>query len=280
MRLISSSEEMHLLCTELKNRPFNVGLVPTMGALHDGHISLIKKSIQDNEITLVSIFLNPAQFNSETDLKSYPKTIEDDSKLCESLEVDFLFIPSVDQIYPPGFSSWVNIEGVADKLCGIERPGHFKGVSTVVMKLLMICNPDLAYFGEKDFQQFLIIKRMCSDFMLDTEIVLCPIIREKDGLALSSRNVNLSQKDRSLAILIIQAMKQIEKSFHEGETNCFELIQKGKEILAVPGLDIEYLDIVDSDDLESLQKISNMARIMIAVNIGSVRLIDNLSLEL
>ena len=121
---------------------------------------------------------------------------------------------------------------------------------------------------------------MCSDFMLDTEIVLCPIIREKDGLALSSRNVNLSQKDRSLAILIIQAMKQIEKSFHEGETNCFELIQKGKEILAVPGLDIEYLDIVDSDDLESLQKISNMARIMIAVNIGSVRLIDNLSLEL
>ena len=280
MRLISSSEEMHLLCKELKNRPFNVGLVPTMGALHDGHISLIKKSIEDNEITLVSIFLNPAQFNSETDLKSYPKTIEDDSKLCESLEVDFLFIPSVDQIYPPGFSSWVNIEGVADKLCGIERPGHFKGVSTVVMKLLMICNPDLAYFGEKDFQQFLIIKRMCSDFMLDTEIVLCPIIREKDGLALSSRNVNLSQKDRSLAILIIQAMKQIEKSFHEGETNCFELIRKGKEILAVPGLDIEYLDIVDSEDLESLQKISNVARIMIAVKIGSVRLIDNLSLEL
>tara|TARA_Y100000588_G_C14262602_1_gene928310 strand:+ start:1294 stop:2136 length:843 start_codon:yes stop_codon:yes gene_type:complete len=280
MELISSVEEMRLLCADFKKKPFNVGLVPTMGALHDGHISLIKKSTEDNEITLVSIFLNPAQFNSATDLKSYPRTIENDSRLCNSLDIDLLFVPSADQIYPSGYSTWIDIEGITEKLCGLKRPGHFRGVSTVVMKLLTICSPDFAYFGEKDYQQFLIVQRMCFDLMLDTEVVLCPIIREKDGLALSSRNVNLSQKDRKLAILIIKAMKEVEKLFYEGERNCIELIEKAKEILSVPNLYIEYIDIVDSVDLESLQKIESTARIMIAVKIGSVRLIDNLSLEL
>ena len=280
MQFISSTEEMHLLCLDLKKKPFNVGLVPTMGALHDGHKSLIKKSVEDNEITLVSIFLNPAQFNSDIDLKTYPKTIEDDSELCDSLNVDFLFVPNAEQIYPSGYSTWVNVEGISDKLCGLERPGHFKGVSTVVMKLLMICDPDFAYFGEKDFQQFLIIQKMCSDLSLDTEIVLCPIIREKDGLALSSRNVHLNREDRKLAGLIVKAMKEVELSFHKGERDCFKLTQKAEELLDVQNLNIEYIDIVNSENLESLKEIEDIGRIMIAVEIGSVRLIDNLCLEL
>ena len=279
MQLISSLEKMHSLCRDLRQKPFNVGLVPTMGALHDGHKSLIERSIEENEITVVSIFLNSAQFNSTADLSNYPRTIEDDSKLCDSLDVDFLFVPNADQIYPPGYSTWINIEGVSDKLCGAGRPGHFKGVSTVVMKLLMICHPDFAYFGEKDYQQLLIVRRMCSDLLLDTKIVPCPIIREKDGLALSSRNVHLNQEERKIAVLIIEAMKKVEESVYEGEVDCIALIKKAKDILTNPNLEIEYIDIVESQALESIHKIKSVARIMIAVKIGSVRLIDNLSLE-
>ena len=279
MQLITSLEKMHSLCIDLRQKPFNVGLVPTMGALHDGHKSLIERSIEDNEVTVVSIFLNSAQFNSAADLSNYPRTIEDDSKLCDSLDVDFVFAPNADQIYPPGYSTWLNVDGVSDKLCGIGRPDHFRGVSTVVMKLLMICHPNFAYFGEKDYQQFLIIRRMCSDLLLDTKIVPCPIIREKDGLALSSRNVHLNQEERKIAVLIIEAMKKVEESIYEGEVDCPVLIQKARDILTDPNLEIEYIDIVESQALESLHKIKDFARIMIAVKIGSVRLIDNLSLE-
>jgi len=206
--------------------------------------------------------------------------IDDDSKLCRSLGVDYLFVPNTEQIYPSGYSSWINVGGISDKLCGIGRPGHFRGVSTVVLKLLMICLPDYAYFGEKDYQQFLIVSRMCTDLSLDTQIVLCPIIRDSDGLALSSRNIHLSPEDRETALLVVKAMKRVEKFFLEGENNCSKLIQTAKEILTEPSLELEYIEIVDSETLESLKEIKDSARIMIAIKIGSIRLIDNLYLEL
>ena len=220
MELISSVEEMRLLCADFKKKPFNVGLVPTMGALHDGHISLIKKSTEDNEITLVSIFLNPAQFNSATDLKSYPRTIENDSRLCNSLDIDLLFVPSADQIYPSGYSTWIDIEGITEKLCGLKRPGHFRGVSTVVMKLLTICSPDFAYFGEKDYQQLQIIRRMARDLDIPTEIIGAPTIREEGGLAMSSRNRYLNEEERVCASKLFKALSNDFSLF----VNSFNLI--------------------------------------------------------
>ncbi|MED5579584.1 MAG: pantoate--beta-alanine ligase [Nitrospinota bacterium] len=280
MQLISSPEQMHILCSNFRKKTTNVGLVPTMGALHNGHKSLIETSLKENDTTIVSVFLNPTQFNSSNDLESYPRMIDDDSKLCSSLGVDYLFVPNTEQIYPSGYSSWINVGGISDKLCGIGRPGHFRGVSTVVLKLLMICLPDYAYFGEKDYQQFLIVSRMCTDLSLDTQIVLCPIIRDSDGLALSSRNIHLSPEDRETALLVVKAMKRVEKFFLEGENNCSKLIQTAKEILTEPSLELEYIEIVDSETLESLKEIKDSARIMIAIKIGSIRLIDNLYLEL
>jgi len=280
MQLISSPEQMHILCSNFRKKTTNVGLVPTMGALHNGHKSLIETSLKESDTTIVSVFLNPTQFNSSNDLESYPRMIDDDSKLCRSLGVDYLFVPNTEQIYPSGYSSWINVGGISDKLCGIGRPGHFRGVSTVVLKLLMICLPDYAYFGEKDYQQFLIVSRMCTDLSLDTQIVLCPIIRDSDGLALSSRNIHLSPEDRETALLVVKAMKRVEKFFLEGENNCSKLIQTAKEILTEPSLELEYIEIVDSETLESLKEIKDSARIMIAIKIGSIRLIDNLYLEL
>jgi pantoate--beta-alanine ligase len=246
-----------------------------MGALHAGHASLIERSAAENDRTLVSIFVNPTQFGPTEDLAKYPRTLEADLKLCEAAGADAVFTPDKAMIYPAGFSTWVTVEGLSDKLCGASRPGHFKGVTTVVAKLFNIVQPARAYFGQKDAQQALVLKHMVRDLDIPIEMVVCPIIREPDGLAMSSRNRYLSEEERKRAVGLSKALGEVEKLFKAGTRNVAILRAKLATTLDDYADKLDYAEILDADGLSSITEIKRPALAAVAAFVGNTRLIDN-----
>lgn len=276
MELVYTIDDIRRKVKEWKNEGLTVGLVPTMGFLHEGHGQLIKKAHEDNDKVVVSIFVNPIQFNSQNDLKNYPKDLESDKALVENMGGDIIFAPSIEEIYPNKSYSFVDTSVLDKNLCGATRPGHFRGVCTVVTKLFNIVAPHRAYFGKKDYQQLAIIKKMVEDLNIDVEIVACDTIRSKEGLALSSRNSLLTSKEREDALILIQAIEKVEESFKNGERDSKKLLDIAKnEISKVPYAKIDYINIVDAKTLEDSSIIEEDSLIAMAVFIGKTRLIDN-----
>lgn len=281
MRIIKSIKELKSKVREWKKEGYTIGFVPTMGYLHEGHESLIKKSVEDNNKTIVSIFVNPIQFGPNEDLDKYPKNLKKDSQLCEKNNVDIIFNPEIDEMYSNDFTTYVDVNVLSEGLCGKSRPTHFRGVCTVVTKLLNITTPDKSYFGEKDAQQLAIIKRIVRDLNIDTEVIGCPIVREKDGLAKSSRNTYLSEEERIAATILNKSLNNAKESLNLGERNpkvIKEIILKeiSKEKLAK----IDYVEVVDLISLQEIENIENDILIAIAVFIGKTRLIDNFTFKI
>jgi len=255
----------------------SIGFVPTMGYLHDGHASLIKKSVLENDITVLSIFVNPIQFSPNEDLDKYPRDIDADLLLAERLGVDAVFIPEPSSMYPDGFDTHVYVGDITKRLCGKDRPTHFEGVTTVVLKLFNICMPDRAYFGQKDAQQYLVIKKMARELNLLTEIVRCPIVREKDNLAMSSRNVYLSNEEREAALLLSKSLFFAKNLIENGERDHEKVKKEIEKILSSsPLVDISYIELVDTENLLPKMPLSREILIAIAAKVGKTRLIDNI----
>jgi pantoate--beta-alanine ligase len=256
-----------------------LGLVPTMGALHAGHLSLVRAAKAKCDVVAASIFVNPTQFGPNEDFSKYPRTFEHDCDFLKKEGVDLLFAPPVEEMYPTGAATYVLVEGLSDKLCGKSRPGHFRGVTTIVSKLFNIVEPDAAFFGQKDAAQVAIIRRMVHDLNMPVEIVACPIVRELDGLAMSSRNAYLDPQQRKAALVLSRALQQIQSIFTQGERDAFALIKAGKSIFAEePSVKMDYLEIVDPENLRPVEKIHAPALIAVAAYLGTTRLIDNLVL--
>ena len=256
-----------------------VGLVPTMGYLHEGHLSLVRLACKENSLVVVSIFVNPTQFGPSEDLASYPRDMARDLRLLEQEGTDLVFAPSAEEVYTKGFSTWVDVEKVTERLEGVSRPGHFRGVATVVAKLFNIVQPDNAYFGQKDAQQAVVIKKMAAELNMNLNIVLGPTIREKDGLALSSRNSYLNPEERQAASVLYKALTQAKKLWQQGETNA-DTIRREMRLLIQqePLAQEDYVSIADASTLEELSIIDRPALASLAVRIGKTRLIDNLQL--
>jgi len=266
---------MKKLAEELRKEK-TIGFVPTMGYLHEGHLSLVKRSKKENDVTVVSIFVNPTQFGPNEDYTSYPRDLNRDLALLEGEGVDFVFAPEVEEMYPRDYSTYVNEESLSRHLCGRSRPGHFKGVCTIVTKLFNVVKPHRAYFGQKDAQQFRVIRRMVRDLNMDVEVVECPIVREPDGLAMSSRNVYLSNQERSQAVALSKALNLAENLYRSGERNASRIVEKIKDYLSsFDKLKIDYVEIVDEESLEPLTQINKKAIVALAVWVGKARLIDN-----
>ena len=265
---------------EWKREGKSVGFVPTMGYLHEGHKSLIDAARRENDKVVVSIFVNPMQFGPTEDLDSYPRDLNRDAKLCEDAGVDIIFHPEADEMYADGFCSYVDMNGLTTELCGKTRPIHFRGVQTVVLKLFHIVTPDRAYFGQKDAQQLAVIKRMVKDLNVDTEIIGCPIIREEDGLAKSSRNTYLSPEERKAALVLSRSVFLGEKMVKEGERDCKKVIAAmTEEIEKEPLAKIDYVKIVDLSTMQQIDTIEHGILAAMAVYIGKTRLIDNFMIE-
>lgn len=260
----------------LKRKGLSIGLVPTMGYLHEGHISLMRQAKSDNDICAVSIFVNPLQFSPKEDFKSYPRDLRRDLKLARNAGVDIVFFPHTSQMYGEDFLSEVYVRDLGKILCGLSRPEHFKGVTTVVGKLFNIVLPDTAYFGQKDFQQARIIGKMVSDLNFPVKIKIMPIVREPDGLAMSSRNVYLSRSQRLEAVILNKALNESARLIHEGERSPARVISTIKNLIStVKSAKIDYVEIVDADSLKRKKVIDGKIVILLAVNFGRVRLIDN-----
>jgi pantoate--beta-alanine ligase len=256
-----------------------LGFVPTMGALHEGHLSLVRAAREHCDTVAVSVFVNPAQFAPHEDLDQYPRSLERDRELLSQEGVDLLFVPSNQEMYPPGSSTWVQVDGLSDKLCGQSRPGHFRGVTTVVAKLLHIVQPDCAFFGQKDAAQVAIIRRMVRDLHMPVEILSCPIVREADGLAMSSRNAYLDYEQRKAAPVLYRSLMRVQQDFSAGERNAARLIGAGKGTLsAEPSVRLDYFEIVDPQTLDPLAEVDKPALVVLAAFVGTTRLIDNLAL--
>jgi pantoate--beta-alanine ligase len=247
-----------------------------MGALHEGHLSLVRAAKKQSEVVFVSIFVNPTQFGPHEDFSKYPRTFERDCELLQSEGVDVLFAPTVDEMYPKGAVTFVTVEGLSDKLDGVSRPGHFRGVTTVVSKLFNIIEPDLSFFGQKDAAQVAIISRMVRDLKSPVEIVVCPIMREADGLAMSSRNAYLNPGERKQALILRKSLLRAEELFRTGERRTSELVQAAQKLFAQdPSVRLDYFQIVDPDTLEPVDTISGRALVAVAAYVGNTRLIDN-----
>jgi pantoate--beta-alanine ligase len=257
-----------------------VGFVPTMGALHAGHIALVERARKECSPVYASIFLNPKQFGENEDLTKYPRPLETDTEKLTAADVDGLFLPSGAEIYPYGFSTYVEVEGLSDRLEGRTRPGHFRGVTTVVLKLLEIVQPQFAYFGRKDAQQVRIIQQMVRDLNLDSEIVVCPIIREADGLAMSSRNAYLAGEQRTGATVLYRALQAAQAKIAAGVRDALQLQETMRTVLGKePLAKVDYAEIVDADTFEPVVKVSRRSYALLAVYIGRTRLIDNLLID-
>lgn len=257
----------------------SVGFVPTMGYLHDGHLALVKRARAENAVVVVSIFVNPTQFGPAEDFASYPRDTQRDLALLEKEMVDIVFTPSSEEMYPEGFSSWVEVEKITERLEGSHRPGHFRGVATVVTKLFNIIKPTRAYFGQKDAQQALVIKKMVTDLNMDLEIVVAPTVRESDGLAMSSRNTYLNPKEREAATILFKALTLAQNLWGEGERNADTIRQEMVSLISSePLAKIDYVSIADAETLEELSRIDRPALASLAVRIGRTRLIDNVVL--
>ena len=256
-----------------------LGFVPTMGALHEGHLSLVRAARASCDVVAASIFVNPTQFGPNEDLAKYPRFFDRDRELLEREGVELLFAPSVEEMYPAGAVTWVTVESLSDKLDGRSRPGHFRGVTTVVAKLFHVVEPDAAFFGQKDAAQVAIIRRMVSDLTLSVEIVVCPIVREPDGLAMSSRNTYLDTEQRKRALVLHRSLMRIQKLAEAGVREGAKLVAAGREEFAqVPSVRVDYLEIVHPDTLDPIKDISGGALAAVAAFVGSTRLIDNLLL--
>jgi pantoate--beta-alanine ligase len=277
VKLIDSISRMATLVKILKKEGKSIGFVPTMGYLHEGHMSLVKAAKKHTDVVVLSIFVNPLQFGPKEDFKKYPRDIKRDEALAGDAGVDIIFCPSVSEIYPEGYATYVNVENFTDKLCGVSRPGHFKGVATVVAKLLNIVKPDVAYFGQKDAQQVIVIKKMAKDLNMDIEIKAMPIIRETDGLAMSSRNIYLSEAERREALVLSRSLEKASALITAGERDSGEIVKAMKELVSQkPMVNIDYVSIVDTKDLKDVPVISGEALVAIAAFVGPTRLIDNI----
>jgi pantoate--beta-alanine ligase len=280
MKVVDSVAGMKALARQWKKSGKRIGFVPTMGYLHEGHLNLVRESKKAADVTVVSIFVNPTQFGPREDFKKYPRDLEKDSAYLAQAGVDCLFHPDAADIYPPGYRTYVEVHGLQDRLCGRSRPGHFRGVATVVLKLFNIVGPDLAFFGAKDAQQVLIIDKMASDLDLDVEIVTCPIIREPDGLALSSRNAYLGPEERRAALVLSASLREAERAIGAGERDAAGIIAGIRALIeAEPLARIDYVEAVDPSSLEPVGELRGDVLIALAVFVGSTRLIDNIRVQ-
>lgn len=281
MKVESRIKEVRETIKEWKREGLTVGFVPTMGFLHEGHGSLIKKAVEENDRVVVSIFVNPIQFGPKEDLESYPRDLEKDTELCLNVGADLIFNPEKEEMYFEDFCTTVDMNGLTEKLCGKSRPSHFSGVCTVVSKLFNIVTPDKAYFGQKDAQQLAVIRRMVRDLSIDVEIVGCPIIREEDGLAKSSRNTYLNKEERIAAIVLNKSLKLAKEALEKGERNSNNVINLIKSTIDSEKLaKINYIQVVDALSMEDAQEINSDILVAIAIYIGKTRLIDNFIFEI
>jgi pantoate--beta-alanine ligase len=278
MELIRIPRIVQDTCRKHLQKGRTIGFVPTMGALHEGHLSLIKRSRSENDVTAVSIFINPKQFGPAEDLATYPRDVEGDTQKIAELEADILFLPDDRAMYPAGFSTFIEVEKISEKLCGKFRPGHFKGVATVVAKLLNIVHPTRAYFGQKDFQQTVVIKRLVKDLNFDTEVVVCPTIREHDGLAMSSRNSYLDQEQRKASTALFRCLSAASQEVLSGAVAPITVREIMRNILSSEPLitAVEYADVYDPETLDAVAEIKGEALLAAAVSLGNIRLIDNM----
>lgn len=280
MLICDQIETVRKQVSDWKKSGLSVGLVPTMGYLHEGHKSLIDAARKDNDRVVVSIFVNPMQFGPNEDLASYPRDLEKDAALCEAAGVDLIFHPQPEEMYAPGFCSYVDMNGLTSQLCGKSRPVHFRGVQTVVLKLFHIVTPDRAYFGQKDAQQLAVVRRMVRDLNVGTEIIGCPIVREADGLAKSSRNTYLNEAERQAALVLSRSLRVGKALTEAGETSA-QAVRDAiiAEIQKEPMAKIDYVDVVSFDTIMPIEKIQGTVLVAIAVFIGRTRLIDNFMIE-
>ncbi len=285
LKVCTTIDEMRGAARALRRTGQRLGFVPTMGALHEGHLSLVRAAKASCDATAASIFVNPTQFGPAEDLAKYPRSFERDRKMLEGEGVELLFAPPVEEMYPAGAVTWVTVEGLSDKLDGHSRPGHFCGVTTVVAKLFHIVEPDAAFFGQKDAAQIAIIRRMVRDLNLPVDIVVCPIVREPDGLAMSSRNAYLTPQQRKQALVLHHSLLRVQQSVEAGERNAAKLIAAGlQEFAGEPEKEkpvrLDYFEIVNPDTLDPVEDISCGALAAVAAFVGSARLIDNILLNI
>ena len=279
MRTVSTVADLRAALSPARRERRSIGLVPTMGAFHAGHISLLKRARADCDLVVVSVFVNPTQFGEGDDLEGYPRDLERDAALAVENGVDLLFVPPYEEVYPPGFSTSVEVAGLGEMLCGApdrRGPGHFRGVATVVVKLLNMCQPDVAYFGAKDFQQALVVKRLVRDLDIPVRIEVCQTVRDEDGLALSSRNAYLSGAERERALSIKRSLDAAERAIGDGATSAREVGAQARQELRAAGVEPEYVEVVSARDLAPLEEIEGQeVLIAVAARVGRARLIDN-----
>jgi pantoate--beta-alanine ligase len=280
MRVCHSIDEMRAASRTGWREGKSLGLVPTMGALHQGHLSLVRAAKAQCDLVVVSIFVNPLQFGPNEDLAKYPRNFDRDRELLAKEGADFIFAPSVEEMYPRGAVTYVTVEGLSDKLCGDSRPGHFRGVTTVVSELFNIVEPDRAFFGQKDAAQSTIIRRMVRDLNIPVQVVVCPIVREPDGLAMSSRNSYLDAQQRKSALGLYRSVTAVQGRFDRGERNSHALIEAGKQTFTHEALvRLDYFEIVDPETLDPVDDLSRGGLVAVAASVGNVRLIDNIVLR-
>ncbi len=283
MKLITCISEMRKLSRQFRREGARLGLVPTMGALHEGHLSLVRAARAQSDVVVVSIFVNPTQFGPDEDFVRYPRNLENDCELLRPEGVEFVFAPAAGDMYPKeesGCVTWVTVDGLSDRLCGKSRPGHFRGVATVLAKLFNIIEPELAFFGQKDAAQVAVIKRMVRDLNIPLQIEVCPIVRESDGLALSSRNAYLTADERKMALVLHASLQRAQKLFNDGERATAEIAAEAKKAFArQPAVRLDYFETVDPDTLKPITAISKRSLVAVAAFVGKTRLIDNILLE-
>ncbi len=278
MTILTSAAEVTAVSKEAHRSGKRVGFVPTMGALHEGHLSLVRTARAQSDVVIASVFVNPTQFGPTEDFSKYPRNPERDAAMLAAEKTDYFFLPSVEEMYPAGAESWVSVAGLGEKLDGRSRPGHFRGVTTVVAKLFNIVQPDFAFFGQKDAAQVAIISKMVRDLNFDVRIVVCPIVRETDGLAMSSRNAYLSPEQRKQALVLYRSLMRVQNLVDRGETSAARLSVAGTQVIAEePAVKLDYFEIVDRATLDPVSDISGGALIAVAAYVGSTRLIDNIA---
>jgi pantoate--beta-alanine ligase len=276
MRVVREPDRMSSISIRLKKRGKSIGFVPTMGYLHAGHVSLIKKAAAENDAVVLSIFVNPTQFSPREDYKRYPRDFKRDSALARKSGCDIIFYPDAKAIYPGGYSTYVKVKGLSDIMCGISRPAHFEGVATICAKLFNIVRPDIAYFGQKDYQQAVIIKRMVKDLDMGFKVKMLPIVRERNGLAMSSRNRYLTPKQRESAAVLYQALRKARQFIKSGQKDASGIKKSTQQLILKRGFKIDYITIADPETLIQKERVDSSVVIALAARLGKVRLIDNI----
>jgi pantoate--beta-alanine ligase len=280
MMILRDPASMRAWSLDQRSRGKTIGLVPTMGALHEGHASLMRAAVRDNDVTVLSIFVNPTQFGPNEDLDQYPRTFDADREMADGIGVAAIYFPTVESMYPKGYATYVSVERLTERLCGASRPTHFRGVTTVVSKLFNAVMPDRAYFGQKDAQQCAVVRRMTRDLDFGIEIIEVPIVREEDGLAMSSRNRYLDADERRRALALSQALEEGRKALDAGERDPERVLEAVRARLeAEGGLDLDYAELVDADEIVPLDRVRGRVLLAVAARLGKTRLIDNIQYE-